>query len=308
MSVPRACRAGLLLLGLGLLLPACTTTVPIHSTRPGPVAVGAARHLVILDGSGRRSARETVFLELARQARSDSWFTVDDLSEDGHHVRVAGGSVKVRPRFPLEEESAGLRIDVHEWAADRTSHTLEVENEEGDLEKSTVRGHEGRVVLGVTLFDAWGHALLSEREYEGLATADSDEAGREEVIERAAAEAVSRFLADVTPHSVTQQVRLDDDDAGQQPILQTARDGHLELAARRMETYVEDHPEEPSAAYNLAVLLDALGDRHEALAWYDRAIELRYRDHYATARAACARRIADAAALLPYQPPANVYR
>ena len=64
----------------------------------------------------------------------------------------------------------------------------------------------------------------------------------------------------------------------------------------------------PAAAYNQAVLLDALGERYEALAWYDHALELGYQDYYASARAACARRIADAEALLPYPPPAALAR
>ena len=49
----------LLLLAV-LLLPACSTTVSIPSTRPGPVAVGPARHLVILDGAGRRYLRRSI--------------------------------------------------------------------------------------------------------------------------------------------------------------------------------------------------------------------------------------------------------
>lgn len=304
MSVSRASHAVPVLLALALILPACSTTVPIRSTRPGPVAVGGAKHLVILDGSGRRSARETLFLELARQSRSGGWFTVDDLSEDGHHVRVMGRKVKVRPRYPLEEEAAGLRIDVHEWQAIRNTHTVEREDERGDVEQETVHSLQGSVVIGVTFFDTWGNALLAERDYEGSSSGSAGEVTKDEVIERAAAQAVTRFLADVTPRSVVDEVRLDRDDAGQEAILELVRHGDTALAARRMESYAEQDPDNPAAAYNLAVLLDAMGERHEALAWYDRALELRSKGYYASARAACARRIADDEALLPYAPPA----
>lgn len=304
MSVSRALRAVPILLALALILPACSTTVPIRSTRPGPVAVGGTKHLVILEGSGRRSARETLFLELARQSRSGGWFTVDDLSEDGHQVRVMGRKVKVLPRYPLEEEAAGLRIDVHEWQAARDTRTVEREDEQGDVAQDTVHSLQGSVVIGVTFFDTWGNALLAEREYQGSASDDSAEVTKDEVIERAAAQAVTRFLADVTPRSVVDRVRLDGDDTGQEAILQLARHGNTALAAQRMESYAEQHPDNPAAAYNLAVLLDALGERHEALAWYDRALALASKGYYASARAACARRIADGEALLPYAPPA----
>ena len=304
----RSIRAAALLLGAALLLSACTTTVAIRSTEPGPVAVGGARHLVILDGDGRRSARESVFLDLARQARRGGWFTVDDLSQDGHRVRVEGRHVRVRPRYPLEEESAGLRIDIHEWRAAKDTRTLEKKNEAGELQAEIVHTLRGSVVLGVTLFDAWDRVLLAEREYGGTASGRVDEISRTEVIERSAEAAITRFLADVTPRTITQKVRLDDDDDGQESILQIARDGNTALAARRMEAYADRHPHNAGAAYNLAVLLDALGERREALAWYDRALELGYEDYYASARAACAHRIASAEALLPAQPPASFAR
>jgi len=308
MPFRRPLRALTLLIATALLLPACATQVTIQSSRPGPVAVGGARHLVILDGQGRRSAQEAVSYELARQLRRGAWFTLDDLSADGHRVRVIGRRVEVRPRYPLEEESAGLRIDIHEWQAARHSYTVERRNEQDEPETKTVQKLEGTVVLGVTLFDAWGNALLAEREYDGTASGMFGRISEDEVIARSAADAVARFLADVTPRTVVEEVRLDDTDEGQKEILQIARDGNGDIAARRMERYAERHPENRAAAYNLAVLLDAMGERTDALAWYDRALELGYKDYYASARSACLRRIADDAALLPAAPPAAYAR
>ncbi len=308
MSVPRSLRTGLILLAMALLLPACRTSVPMRSTRPGPVAVGPARHLVILDGNGRRSARETVFRELARQSRRGGWFTVDDLSEDGHRVSVTADKVKVQPRYPLEEEAAGLRLDILEWQATRSRRTVERTNEQGEVEEQTLHTVQGSVVIAVTFFDAWSRALLVESEYEGTSWGTVGEVTKDEVIDRSAANAVARFLADVTPRTVIQKVRLDRDDEGQRAILEIAENGNLVLAARRLAAYAESHPQVPAAAYNQAVLLDALGERYEALAWYDHALELGYQDYYASARAACARRIADAEALLPYPPPPALAR
>ena len=53
-------------------------------------------------------------------------------------------------------------------------------------------------------------------------------------------------------------------------------------------------PRNASAAYNLAVLTEATGDYATALEYYDRALSLGYKEYYATARAACARRLAAA--------------
>ena len=304
MSVSRSLRTGLFLLAAGLLATACTTTVPIRSTRPGPVAVGGVRHLVILDGEGQRDARETVFRELGRPARRGGWFTVDDLSEDGYDVLAVGRMAQVRPSYPLEEEAAGLRLDIQEWQASRNDIALEKQTAPGEGKLKL----QGSVVLAVTLFDAWGNVLLSERSYPGSASGAAGEVSGSEVIDRAAADAVARLLADLTPRMIIQQVRLDGDDAGQEAILAIARDGNTEIAARRMKAYAVGHPQSPSAAYNLAVLLDAVGERHEALAWYDHALELGYQDYYARARTACLERIADANALLPYQPPASIGR
>ena len=308
MSVPRPLRALPLIVALALLLPACASFVPIHSTRPGPVAVGAARHLVILDGEGRPSARETIALELARQARGDHWFTVEDLSADGHRVWISGRRAKVRPRYPLEEESAGLRIDVHEWQAAQNSHTVERKDPRGEFVEETVRSLEGSVVLAVTLFDPWGRILLTEREYEGVFSGTEGVFTRDEVIENAAADAVAGFLVDVTPQTVVAKVRLDEGDPGQAEILEVAKAGDTAVAARRLEAYAQRQPDNAAAAYNLAVLLDAMGERQEALAWYDRALALGPEGYYASARADCAGRIADAEALLPAPPPAAYAR
>jgi hypothetical protein len=304
----RSLRTGLLVLAAGLLASACTTTVPIRSTRPGPVALGGVHHLVILDGEGRRDARETVFRELGRQARSGGWFTVDDLSEDGHRVWVQGRQARVDPGYPLEEEAAGLRVEIEEWQVSRNTRTVETQGGRDEVEPEMVRSLRGSVRLTVTLFDAWGNVLLAERSYAGSSSATAGEVTRSEVIDRTAADAVARLLADLTPRSVIQEVRLDAGDNGQEAILAVAEDGNTALAARRMRAYASGHPQSAAAAYNLAVLLDALGERHEALAWYDRALELGAQGYYASARTACLERIADTNALLPYQPPAALGR
>ena len=119
------------------------------------------------------------------------------------------------------------------------------------------------------------------------------------MIELAAARAVQRFLADVTPRERTVRVRLDDDDPGQAKILETAEGGAIAQAAGDARRYLQAHPSNASAAYNLAVLLDAMGRYQEALDTYDRALSLGGKDYYLHARADCARRLANQQALSP---------
>jgi len=303
MSDRRSLLLGVVILVLCLAFVACTPTVAIQSTAPGPVAVGAVRDFVIVDGAGRPDARDAVTYELIRQARAGGWFTVQDRSDEGRRVRVAGRRVEVRPRLRLSPETAGLRLDVHEWQASRHSRTVETKHDDGEVSRETIVSRHGSVVLGVTLFDTSGEALVAEREYVGTFTGRVGRFSKDEVIERAASVALSRFLFEVTPRRVTHRVRLDDDDEGQEEILEIVRDGHTDLAERRLRAYADHHPGNPAAAYNLAVVLDARGHYAAALDWYDRALELAYKDYYAAARAACARRVADADALRS-QPPA----
>jgi hypothetical protein len=106
----------------------CATTLSIRSMQPGAVPIGSAKQLVLLGGEGRRSAREFVGQTLVQQCRERGYFTVEDRSEEGLSVHVAGRQASVEGgSFTLAPEQAGLRIDVLEWNAardeeNRTSH------------------------------------------------------------------------------------------------------------------------------------------------------------------------------------------
>src|SRR5262245_5573441 len=108
-------------LALMLAIPAstgCVTTMAIRSMEPGAVPIGSTKHLVLLGGEGRRSAREFVGQALVQQCRARGYFTLEDRSEEGLSVRVAGRQATVEgKKFALEAEQAGLRIDVLEWNA-----------------------------------------------------------------------------------------------------------------------------------------------------------------------------------------------
>jgi len=286
-----------LLAALALLLPltaGCATTVAIRSMQPGAVSVGPTDHLVLLDGQGRRSAREFVAHELAQQCRARGYFSVQDRSEEGHEVQIRGRQASVADgEFTLDPHHAGVRIDVLEWNAQRDEEQVSHKNPDGTTRTETVPVLRGNVLLAVTLFDARGHAYLSEAEYEGWSTAAPD-AQREETIETAARSAVVSLLNDITPIQVVTRVRLDDEDEGQKSILEAASSGAVAQAAADLERYLEQDPMNASAAYNLAVLREAMGDFSSALELYDRALSSGGKDYYARARAGCAYRMQSA--------------
>ena len=300
----RACRssafAAVALLGLSSLLGGCATHVTVRSMQPARVHLGSADHLTVMESQGRRSARETVLIELDSQARRRGYYTVEDESDQDVRVRVKGRRVGVSGlRRPLDVQEVGLRIDVVEWDTHQGVEEVKRKREDGTQVTETVRTLEGEVILAVTAFDGRGKAFLSEKEYRGVRSGRYGEVSRDDLILAAAEAAVSALLADITPREVRSRVRLDSDDEGQEPILELAKAGNVAAAADEARRYLKRHPQNPSAAYNLAVLLDAMGEYEDALWMYDRALRLGDKDFYATARAGCARRLADQRALQP---------
>ena len=290
----------LILATIGILTSGCATKIAIRSMQPGPVSVGATDHLVILHGEGRRSAREVVFMELVSQGRSRGYFSVEDRSEDGIVVRIAGRRVVLEGgENSLESRQAGVRVDVLEWSSFRDIEKVTKTNAEGQKIIKNVTVKRGSVLLAVTLFDPSGRAFLAETEYQGVASTRDMQMPKEELMESAAKYAVSRLFNDITPIQVTSHVVLDDKDPGQKHIIETAKAGSIAMAADDARRYLEQNPNNAAAAYNLAVFLEAMGDYGEAMSMYDRALRLGNKDFYVSARAGCARRLAGVAALNP---------
>ncbi|MEZ5962651.1 MAG: tetratricopeptide repeat protein [Planctomycetota bacterium] len=291
-----ACLAAV---ALCTLATSCVTTIPVRSRQPGPVAIGAADQLTLVKGEGRRSAREVVVQEVQQQARANGYFTVQDRSEDPIFVRVAGGHVTIDDQAKqLNGDSVrGVKIDVLEWNGSQGTRDVESKDAKGKVTTQRVDVQVGKVLLAVTLFDTQGRAYLGETEYEGTFETQDMKTARDDVVAAAARAAVARLMHDITPVEVVTRVRLDDDDEGQQAIVATAKAGNLAQAARDARTYVEANPNTPSAAYNLAVLLDAMGSYEEALAYYDQALGGSNKDYYTAARAECARRMGNAQAV-----------
>jgi tetratricopeptide (TPR) repeat protein len=149
------------------------------------------------------------------------------------------------------------------------------------------------VVLAATLTDSSGRVLAKDKQYRGSLRADG---GQADALELTTRMAVSGLLDDITPSFTRQAIELDEEDLGQRPIVELARQGDLKGAIANERELLAKGPS-AAAAFNLAALLDAQGEYPEALGLYDQAIKLHVKELYVETRGACARRLADEQAL-----------
>jgi tetratricopeptide (TPR) repeat protein len=283
-----------MLLALAVLGTGCVQMLTIESLEPGPVNIGAARSLVIVSGEGRRSARETVFNRLVAESRRTGYFTISDRSEEGIQVNIAGRTATAMgPTFVPNPSELYLKIDVIEWDTSRDTNS----STDAQGRTSTTMVTTARVILAVTLFNAQGVASLAETEYQGSTQSMNPNDSQEWLLEQAGGVAIGRLLADLTPRRVARRVQLDDSEEALKPIIDTAVRGNLAQAAADLQQYINVHPNSAAGAYNLAVVLDAMGQYQQAIGWYDRALQLGNKSYYSPARAECARRMAAAQAL-----------
>lgn len=282
-------------------------SVTVEGVEAALPELGSTRHLVLLEGEGRGSAQQAVFRQIARQARATGYFTVQDRTREGHEVVIVGRRADLDGgRRKMPRGQAGVKVAILDWRSHREAQAVTREREDGDTVTEVVPFRHGSVVLEISLFDENGEAHLAQAEFEGFAEGEVSKLSRQIVLERAAREAVARFLEAITPRWVASDVPLDVDDPEQQPILETAEAGAIDRAASQATRYVQQNPGSASAHYNLAVLLDAQGDYEQAMAMYDRAVRLGGKAFYAESRAGCARRLAARQALASGPVPASL--
>jgi hypothetical protein len=283
------------LLVLVALITGCSPTIDVEVLKPAKVSLGGGRRLTVVQAEGRPSAREFLIDELILQTREDGFFTAEDRSYEGMVVRLTGNTVVVYGGTGPAQTSdeIGMRFDVYKWDALRETRIVTETAPDGStLQREEVR-YVADVILGVTAFNVRGQALMAEYEYHTGATAPYED----DALEAAGTEAIHRLLLDITPTVSRQYIRIDDEDEGQESIIEVAQRGNLNRAIEEMQAYVEAHPDNASAHYNLAVMLDATGQYRAALDSYTRAIELHRKDFYVEEKADCARRLADWEAL-----------
>jgi len=299
--------AGLLSAALGCASIQGPGEVTIEAVEPALPALGNTRHLVLLESTGRPSAKQIVAHQIDRQARATGYFTVQDRTLEGHTVAVVGQRADLDGgRRKMPKGQVGLRVAIRDWRSHREAQAVRREAEDGSHYTEVVPFRHASVVLEVSLFDETGRAHVAEAEFEGHASGEVSKLSRSIVLDRAARDAVGKFLDAITPRWVTRSVPLDDEDPAQAAWLESARNGAVASSVGDATRYFQRNPGNASAAYNLAVLLDAMGDHAEALAMYDRALARAEKPFYREARDGCERRLTAQRALESGPVPASL--
>jgi hypothetical protein len=269
----------------------CAPKLYVRVLQPAPVNLGASKRLSVVQMEGRRSAKEQVVGELLAQARSAGYFQVTDRTEEGITVKVKGRTVDVTggSGAPQAADEIGMRVDVLDWSAAKDTRS----STDAKGKVTTYTTFVGKVVLGVTAFNAKGKAPLAEKEFIGqVDAADEDQAMKE-----SAKSAIFQLLKEVTPTYVEKAIRMDGDEEAQKPIIDMAKQGNLAKAIEDEKAIIAKTPNSSAAVFNLAVLLDASGNYDEAMTNYDAALKLGTKDYYTEGRTECAQRQAAAKAL-----------
>jgi hypothetical protein len=282
---------------VGFTLAGCASSLKVKVLQPAAVNFGAAKKISIVQSEGRRSAREVVINEVVSQSRGAGYFTVQDRTEEGITVKIAGRSVDVTGgKMAQVPDEIYVRLDVIDWNANKDTKTETKTDSKGAKYETTETVLKGKVVLGITASNAQNKALVAEKEY--VATFDGDKNDSEEKVLAAAARmAISKFLNDVTPSYVERKIRLDDDDEAQKQYIEVAKGGNIPKALEDLRAYVASNPNNTAGLYNLAVLLDATGQYEEALDAYTKAIAGSTKDYYVEMKTDCAKRLADRQAM-----------
>jgi tetratricopeptide (TPR) repeat protein len=276
----------------------CATTLRVKVMEPAQVNLGAPKRLSIVQSEGRRSARESVIGALLKQARTDGYFQVADRTEEGITVKITGRTAAATGgKTPQVPDEYYARIDVQGWEATKDEVEHKSTDAKGRETVSTEKVWKGEVVLGVTLFNVAGKAVLAEKEFKGVSSITADQGDKDAAIEVAGHNAVSNFLNAITPRMVEKSIRLDDDDKGQKAIIEVAKGGNLPRAVEELRAYLAKDPNNTVAMYNLAVLLDATGQYKEALDYYTKAASNSTKDYYSATKGECAKRLAAQEAL-----------
>lgn len=176
---------------------------------------------------------------------------------------------------------------------------VEREGEKGEVEivqeeiKKTVLIDRGYVLREGTVAVTFRMANINTGEIVAIKTETAhfsrrawrDEAhqlpSKDVILEDLATTVTDRFLHQIHPSYVTRRVTFEKNDApGTEVGIAYAQAGLWDKAYDALSQATRAAPSDPTTHYNLAVVCDALGRRHEAMASIERAIEIDPRDKY----------------------------
>jgi len=279
-----------------LIAQGCGTNAVIQRPSPAAYNLGASKSLVMVQMSGKRSLREQLMESLSVKARQSNWWQFEDKMSKGIEIVPKGDSASARPTGPKDGE-VFVRVDVYEADANKDQVVEQFKNSKGQTITKRSNVFVGAASIGVTTLDASGRARLSEKEYSGEAKIPENKGDKDAAKQAAIDNAVSKFLADITPRFINESVKVDDESKDLGPVVEIIKKRSYAQAADKLESMMASQPNRPDVVYNLAVMHDAMANYDKALTLYDKAINLGGKGFYATTRAACTNRLAEYKAL-----------
>jgi len=261
----RSAIAGLLFLAAG-----CAPTMRVSRPAPAVVDLGPrARVLSLVSVDGPDGAPAVVAHTLEGRAARQGYFRVEAW-RPGAAVDTSG-------------RRAYLALEVTEWSFS-SPHGAQGEDEP-----------QARVRLLARLARApdgpWSEPYETGGLVEGTESAsDASRAAREQLLLESSLRAVDDLLRALAPRPRVEEVELDVDSPLLKPGATAAARGELEEARQSFESVHERHPELAAAAYDLGLVVEALGDWERAEALYAEAVSRKaddrlYRDALESVRA-----------------------
>ena len=116
----------------------------------------------------------------------------------------------------------------------------------------------------MTLINRDGDIVLDEKPYVAQAIA-TETAEVETIRAKAAVQAISQFVKEITPTPVKRKVFWDESDSSLDDILTMAQEGNLTQASRLLRQRWHKDYRNQAVIYNFALVRDLLGDTQEAL-------------------------------------------
>ena len=283
--------------------PGCAPKVRFQGWVPGKLDIGPAQKLVLVESAGRRAAHNVVKDEIRRQTQIAQYFAAEDQSDA---VSIQLDTTNAVLDGEIDEYAVHdlfVRTDILEWGSHQELRQRRVRDRRGRYRNETYPVYVGKVLLQITVMSGSGRILLHRADYEGVFENESatgrllvdgsllgTQNKRNESIHLAASIAVQKFLAELTPTSVSHEIRLDDSVNAHKPVFELAKKGHYEKAARALERIRKHDPKSAVVMYNYAVMLDAAGRHQESLVWYEKAMKVGGPDWYAESWRAAQRR------------------
>jgi tetratricopeptide (TPR) repeat protein len=253
-----------------LLLGACVPTLQVARPTPAVVDLGPRAHVLsLVRVDGPADSPEVVVHTLKGRAARQGWFQIEAW-KPGEPPDASG-------------RRAYVSLDVGQWSfvSPRTQRGGSEPQARVRLLTRVARTPEG----------PWSEPYETGGLVEGTESAsDVSRASESQLLLEATLRAVDDLLRALAPRPRVEEVELDVDNPLLQPGATAASRGDLEEARASFESVHSRHPELAAAAYDLGLVLEALGRWEEAEPLYAEAVSKKpddrlYRDALESVRA-----------------------